>query len=90
MAESFPAELSRVRRLSESTMDFRFRRTDGKPVAFTPGEFFRFSFADSIGAFARPYSLCNITDASEDEMDLVDLFHLLLVLSVSVGLVLVE
>ena len=40
MAESFPAELSRVRRLSESTMDFRFRRTDGKPVAFNPGEFF--------------------------------------------------
>ena len=71
MAESFPAELSRVRRLSESTMDFRFRRTDGKPVAFNPGEFFRFSFADSIGAFERPYSLCNFTDASEDEMDLV-------------------
>ncbi len=71
MAESFPVELTRVRRLSESTMDFRFRRTDGKPVAFNPGEFFRFSFADSIGTFERPYSLCNFTDALADEMDLV-------------------
>ena len=71
MAESFSAELTRVRRLSESTMDFRFGRTDGKPVVFNPGEFFRFSFEDSTGTFERPYSLCNFTDASEDEMDLV-------------------
>ncbi|HAK51167.1 MAG TPA: hypothetical protein DCM54_04585 [Gammaproteobacteria bacterium] len=71
MAEAFPAELIRTRRLSDSTMDFRFKRTDGKPVVFEPGEFFRFSFTDSAGTFERPYSLCNFTDASQKEMDLV-------------------
>ena len=71
MAEAFPAELIRIRRLSESTMDFRFQRTDGKPVVFKPGEFFRFSFTDSAGTFERPYSLCNFTDTSDKEMDLV-------------------
>lgn len=71
MAEAFPAELIRIRRLSASTMDFRFRRTDGEPVVFKPGEFFRFAFTDNRGTFERPYSLCNFSDAAETEMDLV-------------------
>ncbi|MEX0943901.1 MAG: FAD-binding oxidoreductase [Pseudomonadales bacterium] len=55
----FEVTLQRVRRLSSSTLDFRFARTDGHNVDFEPGQFFRFTFRDEKGAFERSYSLCN-------------------------------
>jgi ferredoxin-NADP reductase len=71
MAESFEVELVRIRTLSQTTRDFRFRRLDGADMVFTPGEFFRFTFNDASGSFERPYSLCNFSDAQSDELDLV-------------------
>jgi ferredoxin-NADP reductase len=56
---SFEVSLIKQNILSESTRDFRFLRTDGKTVAFRPGQFFRFNFEDEQGSFERSYSLCN-------------------------------
>jgi ferredoxin-NADP reductase len=55
----FEVTLQRVRRLSSSTLDFRFVRADGEAVSFEPGQFFRFTFRDEKGEFERSYSLCN-------------------------------
>lgn len=71
MTEPFDAELTRFRRLSDTTMDFRFRTLGGDAVEFEPGQFFRFTFTDENGQFERPYSPCNFTDAAADEIDLV-------------------
>lgn len=67
---SFDVELTRIRKLSESTLEFRFVRKDGNIVEFIPGQFFRFTFKDAAGSFERSYSLCNL---GEDEgiLDLV-------------------
>lgn len=59
---AFNVTLSRIRRLSESTLDFRFERDDGSAVEFEPGQFFRFTFTDDEGEFERSYSLCNFGD----------------------------
>ena len=67
----FTAKLKRIRQLSESTRDFRFVRTDGEPVQYAPGQFFRFVFEDAAGEFERSYSLCNFKDTAPDVMDLV-------------------
>ena len=68
VTEKFEVTLKRIRRLSESTLDFRFERSDAKLVEFEPGQFFRFVFADDAGDFERSYSLCNfgkdVTDTS--------------------------
>ncbi len=66
--DSFDATLKRVRRLSATTLDFRFQRDDGGVVEFLPGQFFRFRFEDSEGGFERSYSLCNHVD-SVDSME---------------------
>lgn len=71
MSDQFEAVLTRSRRLSASTMDFRFRRTGAGAVSYEPGQFFRFTFEDHRGSFERSYSLCNLTDAEPIEMDLV-------------------
>jgi ferredoxin-NADP reductase len=71
MSDQFEAVLTRSRRLSASTMDFRFQRTSDVAVAYEPGQFFRFTFEDQRGLFKRSYSLCNFTDAEPSEMDLV-------------------
>ena len=71
--ETFEVKLERIRRLSQSTLDFRFIKTDGCPVEFEPGQFFRFRFADDEGEFERSYSLCNFADEIEGSsfLDLV-------------------
>jgi ferredoxin-NADP reductase len=60
--ETFEVKLERIRHLSQSTLDFRFVKTDGCPVEFEPGQFFRFRFVDGGGEFERSYSLCNFAD----------------------------
>jgi ferredoxin-NADP reductase len=59
VTEKFRVTLKRIRRLSDSTLDFRFERDDGETVEFDPGQFFRFTFEDDEGEFERSYSLCN-------------------------------
>lgn len=59
VTEKFKVTLKRIRRLSDSTLDFRFERDDGQGVEFEPGQFFRFTFKDAEGEFERSYSLCN-------------------------------
>ena len=73
MTEKFEVTLKRIRRLSESTLDFRFNRSDAKLVEFEPGQFFRFVFTDSVGDFERSYSLCNFGEDVSDTsyLDLV-------------------
>ena len=71
VTEQFEAKLIRIRTLSKTTRDFRFRRLDGSGIQFEPGEFFRFSFSDDQGKFERPYSLCDFTDGADDELDLL-------------------
>ncbi|MCB1693027.1 MAG: hypothetical protein KDI19_09695, partial [Pseudomonadales bacterium] len=68
----FNVTLERTRRLSASTLDFRFRRDDGETVSFEPGQFFRFTFTDDDGEFERSYSLCNY-DESETPTSALDL-----------------
>ena len=53
-------ELTRIRRLSGNTYDFRFEGRE--EISFTPGQFFRFTFEDREGEFERSYSLCNLGD----------------------------
>lgn len=60
---TFDVTLERTRRLSGTTLDFRFRRDDGAAVLFEPGQFFRFTFTDEAGEFERSYSLCNFDTA---------------------------
>ena len=69
----FKVTLKRIRRLSETTLDFRFNRDDGKPVEFLPGQFFRFNFEDGAGKFERSYSLCNFGEdnSNTSSLDLV-------------------
>ncbi len=68
---SFVAELTRTRKLSESTRDFRFI-AEIPEVTFIPGQFYRFIFSDDQGEFERSYSLCNFEhDATGPVMDLV-------------------
>tara|TARA_R110002073_G_scaffold5617_10_gene34465 strand:- start:2569 stop:3399 length:831 start_codon:yes stop_codon:yes gene_type:complete len=70
--ETFDVELTRIRKLSPSTQDFRFQRLDGTPVGYEPGQFYRFSFADEAGEFERSYSLCNFEeDIQPSYLDLV-------------------
>ena len=71
MTEQFEAKLTRIRTLSKTTKDFRFRRLDSSGIQFEPGQFFRFSFTDDQGEFERPYSLCDFTDGADDELDLL-------------------
>lgn len=54
--------LQRIRKLSESTLEFRFIPHEGGLIRFRPGQFYRFSFTDDRGEFERSYSLCNIDD----------------------------
>lgn len=70
---SFEVRLERIRKLSPTTRDFRFRRTDDEIVVFQPGQFFRFTFQDEQGDFERSYSLCNFgrNISNSSEMDLV-------------------
>ena len=55
--QQFDLKLTRVRKLSPTTRDFRFVRVDGKPVEYLPGQFYRFMFTDSQGDFERSYSI---------------------------------
>ena len=71
----FTVRLERIRTLSDSTRDFRFRRTDGEITRYEPGQFFRFVMTDQDGEFERSYSLCNFdedyADLFSDRLDLV-------------------
>jgi ferredoxin-NADP reductase len=67
----FEVQLERIRVLSESTMDFRFVRTDGENVNYTPGQFFRFVFTDADGEFERSYSPCNFDELYGTHLDVV-------------------
>ncbi len=71
--EKFDVVLKRIRRISPTTLDFRFERCDGRPVDFVPGQFFRFTFRDERGEFERSYSLCNFEKPVEGRswLDLV-------------------
>lgn len=60
--EEFDLTLESIERISPSTLEFRFVRDDGSPVAFRPGEFYRFTFTDANGSFERSYTLCNYRD----------------------------
>jgi ferredoxin-NADP reductase len=57
--EQIKLSLKRVRKLSETTRDFRFIRDDGLPVIYRPGQFYRFHFTDDQGTFERSYSVAN-------------------------------
>lgn len=61
----FTVRLTRIRTLSASTKDFRFLREDGKPLAWQPGQFYRFNFTDAEGEFERSYSLCNFEEGTD-------------------------
>lgn len=67
----FTVRLERVRTLSESTKDFRFVCADNVPLAYKPGQFYRFVFTDEQGEFERSYSLCNFDELYGQYMDLV-------------------
>jgi ferredoxin-NADP reductase len=73
VTEKFEVTLKRIRRLSGSTLDFRFERKDAKRVDFEPGQFFRFLFTDAGGEFERSYSLCNFDQevSATSNLDLV-------------------
>lgn len=69
---AFHVKLNRIQKLSDTTLEFRFVRTDGKSVDYTPGQFFRFMFEDEKGLFERSYSLCNhAMDVPKNVLDLV-------------------
>ena len=69
--KSFVAELTRIRKLSSSTKDFRFI-AEASELKFIPGQFYRFILEDKNGEFERSYSLCNFEqDATGPVMDLV-------------------
>jgi NAD(P)H-flavin reductase len=55
--QEFNLKLTRVRKLSPTTRDFRFVRVDGEPIEYLPGQFYRFVFTDSQGDFERSYSI---------------------------------
>ncbi len=67
----FQVRLERIRRLSASTLDFRFVTTEGVSLRYKPGQFFRFVFTDDAGEFERSYSLCNFDGLYGKELDLV-------------------
>ncbi len=67
----FQIRLERIRRLSASTLDFRFVKTDAAPLRYQPGQFFRFVFTDEEGEFERSYSLCNFDELYGQHLDLV-------------------
>ena len=72
MSTTFEVELTRIRELSDSTLDFRFIRKDGEDNHFEPGQFYRFIFTDDEGEFERSYSLVNFEpDATGPVIDLV-------------------
>ncbi len=56
-------KLEQVDHLSASTIALRFAPVNGERIKFRPGQFFRFTFNDSLGSFERSYSLCNVDDA---------------------------
>lgn len=65
------AELQQIKRLSPSTLMFRFvvERAD---VPFLAGQFYRFTFTDTSGSFERSYSLCNqVADEQSGCLDLM-------------------
>lgn len=67
-----PVRLIDIVDVSNSTRCFRFMREDGRWVNFSPGQFYRFHFQDSKGAFERSYSLCNLgADVPQGALDLV-------------------
>lgn len=71
MTEYFEVKLERIRKLSDSTRDFRFVRTDGGLTEYKPGQFFRFIFTDGSGQFERSYSLCNFDAGESGKLDLL-------------------
>lgn len=71
VSKHFNVECQRIRELSATTRDFRFVRSDGEPLDYEPGQFYRFIFTDSDGEFERSYSLCNFEDTAGSVMDLV-------------------
>mgnify|MGYP001203128912 CR=1 FL=1 len=73
MGKQFGVTLRKIRRLSQSTLWFRFERNDGELVSFEPGQFFRFEFSDKAGDFERAYSPCNFGQGVADTpyLDLV-------------------
>ena len=73
MGKQFGVTLRKIRRLSQSTLWFRFERNDGELVSFEQGQFFRFEFSDKAGDFERAYSPCNFGQGVADTpyLDLV-------------------
>ncbi len=71
VALHFEVKLARIRKLSNSTFDFRFVRSDDGAVEYEPGQFFRFIFKDSEGEFERSYSLCNFDNPDSKSLDLL-------------------
>ena len=71
MGPMFPVQLERIRRLSSTTLEFRFAKTEATPLQYTPGQFFRFVFTDDEGEFERSYSLCNFDELYGQHLDLV-------------------
>jgi len=71
VSKHFNVECQRIRELSATTREFRFVRSDGEPLDYEPGQFYRFIFTDADGEFERSYSLCNFEDSADSVMDLV-------------------
>lgn len=63
MIEPFELNLESIQVLSDTTREFRFIRTDGNPVTYLPGQFYRFSFQDDKGSFVRSYSVATFGGA---------------------------
>ena len=71
--ESFDATLTRITRVSPSTLEFRFVRNDERAVEYEPGQFYRFTFDDAGERFERSYSIAAFREAagSSPNLDLL-------------------
>lgn len=73
MAAHFPLKLIHSRALAPSIHHFVFRRDDGEPLAFIPGQFIQIHFSYPDGsATKRSYSIATVREAAASANDPIE------------------
>lgn len=68
MADHFPIELSHSRMLAPSVRHLGFRRADGQPLQFIPGQFLQIHFDKDGARTKRSYSVASVPGSAEIEI----------------------
>jgi ferredoxin-NADP reductase len=68
MADHFPIELSYSRMLAPSVRHLGFRRADGQPLAFIPGQFLQIHFEKDGAKTKRSYSVASTPGSLDIEI----------------------